>query len=166
MLFRSTLHPRLLEVIQHRAGVCPLRVRMKLRNTFPPVPKHGLDWCIQNFGRIKALSLQSDLLDDFTRLSNANGSSIVALELSYTTDGTGSGTLAKICNDSTPQLRTLRLYGIRLPWQRKRYSNLTSITVVIPDGVLEDDKNIIHIDRKSTRLNSSHSGESRMPSSA
>ena len=125
---------------------------MKLRNTFPPVPKHGLDWCIQNFGRIKALSLQSDLLDDFMRLSNANGSSIVALELSYITDGTSSGTLAKICNDSTPQLRTLRLYGIRLPWQRKKYSNLTSLTVVIPDGVLEDDKNITHIFKESPNL--------------
>ena len=35
--------------------------------------------------------------------------------------------------------------------------------VVAPDGSLLADS---HVDRKSTRLNSSHSGESRMPSSA
>ena len=32
--------------------------------------------------------------------------------------------------------------------------------------VIEDEKGLFIADRKSTRLNSSHSGESRMPSSA
>ena len=41
-----------------------------------------------------------------------------------------------------------------------------NLELVLRESLLEPNATVVEIDRKSTRLNSSHSGEPRMPSSA
>ena len=150
----SILRPELLDLILHRAGSRSLRVSLKLRNApQASVSKDGLNWVIKNFGRIEAMALESDVLNDFAWLPTANGDSIRALELSYAVGGGGGGgPLAKLCDDCMPRLRELRLSGVRLPWQGKRYLNLTSLTIVVPGGVLDDDQSIIDIFEHSPNI--------------
>ena len=84
---------------------------------------------------IEAMALESDVLNDFVWLLAANGDSIRALEPS----------LEKLCDGCMPRLRQLRLNGVMLPWQWKMYLNLSSLTIVVPSGVLGDDRGIMDI---------------------
>ena len=85
------------------------------------------------------------------------------------TDAAGN---AQWVQQTLTQIKTLaqqaQSYGMQIQQyqtQLQQYANMVTNTVALPQEVWSTVQSDI-IDRKSTRLNSSHSGESRMPSSA
>ena len=68
--------------------------------------------------------------------------------------------------DATTSLKYLNICGITFNWSTRALKDLTVLTLdTIPLDCMRPTIAQL-LDRKSTRLNSSHSGESRMPSSA
>ena len=65
-----------------------------------------------------------------------------------------------------PVIKLVPEGGINPPTGHMRYSGTLSVRQETFEAMLEDVGRSLHQDRKSTRLNSSHSQQSRMPSSA
>ncbi|KAK7689010.1 hypothetical protein QCA50_007701 [Cerrena zonata] len=142
------LHPQQLSLILQRAGDLPISVSLDLKDDRPDL----VDWCTQNISHIQALNLQSPNLSDFAWLSKADSVRLEALYLTYRpqTPLHDENPLPQF--HTTPKLRTLWMTGIRLPWERNRYLNITQLRITVPYQLLNGDKEFISIFQDSPHL--------------
>ncbi|KAK7689006.1 hypothetical protein QCA50_007697 [Cerrena zonata] len=144
------LHPELLKVILQRSGDALLSVCLDLHNSH----RELVDWCSLNISRMRALTLQSRNPSDFTWLPNADGKHLEALYLNYYPHPPrhDENPLPQLCNGNTPKLRNLWMNGIRLPWETKKYHNLTSLRICVPYQSLNGDQEFLDVFRDSPNL--------------
>ena len=116
------------------------------------------------YGLPKVLKPEQEILIDGFRLTLGSSSAIFAHNLSVL--GTRVGMIAKIGADFLGKMAMewLAESGVDLSRVSKASRTATGLSVILAHP---GERFILtYPDRKSTRLNSSHSGESRMPSSA